>query len=111
MDDGDALGRVRMRIAFGRLAVGGPARVPDPGMTRQRLAAQPRFEILQLAFGPTSRQPIALERRNACGIVAAIFKALQRIDELFCDRAAPENADNAAHADRYLPKSSKRTLK
>jgi hypothetical protein len=45
---------------------------------------------------------IALERGDACGIVAAIFEAFERIHDLIRDRSASENADNAAHADQYL---------
>ena len=36
------------------------------------------------------------------GIVTAILKALERIHQLLRDRTAPENADDAAHADEYL---------
>jgi hypothetical protein len=40
---------------------------------------------------------IAFQRRNACGIIAAIFEAFERIHQLLSDRCAPENADDAAH--------------
>jgi hypothetical protein len=45
---------------------------------------------------------VAFQRGNAGGIVAAIFEALERIHNLIRNRTAPENADNAAHADQYL---------
>jgi hypothetical protein len=74
----------------------------DPGMARQRLGPKARFQIPEFAFGAAAREMIALQRGDACGIIAAIFKPLERIDELLRDRSAPENADNAAHAGQYL---------
>src|SRR5258706_15315737 len=45
---------------------------------------------------------VAFQRGDPRRIVAAIFKALERIHQLLRDRSAPENADNAAHTDQYL---------
>ncbi len=99
VNDGNTLGRVRMGVVFGRLAMGGPAGVADAGMARQRLGPEPRFEIFQFALGAPPRQVVAFERCDARGIVAAIFQPLERIDQLLRDRAPPQDADNAAHAD------------
>jgi hypothetical protein len=82
--------------------VGGPAGVPDADVTRQRFGSQSRFKILEFAFGAAALEMVALQRSDACGIIAAVFKAFQRIHNLIRDRTAPENADNAAHADQYL---------
>ena len=71
-------------------------------MAGERLGLQSRFEIFEFAFGAAALEMVAFQRGDACGIVAAIFKALERIHQLFRDRTAPENADNAAHADQYL---------
>jgi hypothetical protein len=70
-------------------------------MTRKRFSFQSRFKVLELALGAAALEMIAFQRGDACGIVAAIFKALERIHQLLCDRTASENADNAAHADQY----------
>ena len=64
VNDGDAIGRVRVRVALGRLAVRRPARMTDAGVAGQRLAIELRFEVLQLAFGAAAREMAALERRN-----------------------------------------------
>ena len=40
VDDGDALGRMRMRVVLGRPAVGGPARVADAAVAGERLCAR-----------------------------------------------------------------------
>ena len=70
----------------------------DAGMAAERLCAEPRFEILQLAFGAAALEMVAFQRGDAGGIVAAIFKPFERIHQLLRDRSASENADNAAHA-------------
>ena len=101
MDHGDVVGGVRMGVVLGRLAMGGPAGMADAGMARERFGPQPRFEILQLAFGAAAVEMIAFQRGDACGIVAAIFQPLERIHQLLRDRTASQNADNAAHADQY----------
>jgi len=74
----------------------------DAGMTGERFGVQSRFEVFQLAFGAAPLEMIAFQRGDACGIVTAIFAAFERIHNLIRDRTAPENADNAAHADQYL---------
>ena len=102
VDDGDALGRVRMGIRFGRRAVRRPARVADAGRAGERLGLQPRLEIDELAAGAPARQLAILERGDAGGIVAAIFEPLQRIDDERRDRLAAQNADNPAHSGKPL---------
>ena len=106
VDDGDALGRMRMRVVLGRLAVGGPAGVADAGVAGERLGFEPGFQILQLAFGAAAIELLALQRRDAGGVVAAIFEPLERIHQLLRDRSASQNADNAAHAVKN-PKSTR----
>ncbi len=101
MHDGDALGGVRMRVVLGRLAMGGPARVSNAEMTTERRRLQFCFQVFQLALGAAALQMRALQRRNTGRIVAAIFEALERIDQLIGNRPYPKNPDNAAHADQY----------
>ena len=68
--------------------------------------AQPRFQVLAACLRRGGARGGRFQRRDAGGIVAAIFEPLQRIDQLLRDRIAPENADNATHADPYLHRSS-----
>src|SRR6185312_8873818 len=98
MDDGDAFGGVRMGVVFGRLAVGRPARMADSGMAFERSVLQSGFEIFELAFGTAAFEAIAFQRRDASGIITAIFETFERVHQLLGDRSTPENADNAAHA-------------
>ena len=74
---------------------------PMPVWPCERFGLQPLFEIFQFALGAAAREMIAFQRGDAGGIVAAIFKPLERIHQLLRDRSASENADNAAHADQY----------
>jgi hypothetical protein len=71
-------------------------------MTREWFGFQSRFKVLECAFGAAALEMVALQRGDTGGIIAAVFKAFQRIHNLIRDRAAPENADNAAHADQTL---------
>ncbi len=103
VNHGEAFSGVRMSIVLGRPAMRGPARMSDAGVTRERLGSQSRLEILELAFGAAALEMVAFECRDAGGIIAAIFQPLERIHQLLRDRAASENADNAAHAGQYLP--------
>ena len=56
-----------------------------------------RLEVPELALGASPREPPVLERRDAGGIVAAVFEPLERIDELRRRRLGADYADNAAH--------------
>ena len=68
VDDGEPVGRVRMGVVLGRLAVGRPAGVADADGAGERLAREPRFEIAQLALGAAARRdarlPASRRRRN-----------------------------------------------
>jgi hypothetical protein len=77
MNHGDTIGGVRMRVVLGRLAVGGPAGVADPGVALERFGIEPLFEVLQLALGAAAREAAAFQRGDAGGIIPAIFKPLE----------------------------------
>ena len=95
--DGDAIGRVRMRIGLVRSAVGRPAGMADADRAEQRLALEPLLEIPELALGTPSGQMAVLERGDARGIIAAIFEPPQRIDQPRRDRLQSQDSDNSAH--------------
>ena len=97
VDDRDAVGRMRMRVDLGRPAMGRPAGVADADRAGERLASQPLLEVLELAFGAAARQVALLQRRDAGGVVAAIFEALERIDHQGRDRLATQYPDDPAH--------------
>ena len=55
------------------------------------------LQVAQLAFGAAAVEPAVLEGRHAGGIVAAVFKPLERFDDLRRDRRRADNADDSAH--------------
>src|SRR6266851_1275357 len=77
VDDGDALGGVRMGVVLSRPAMRGPAGVPDSGPACERGFAQPLLEVFQLAFGAATIELAAFQCRDARGVIAAIFKPLE----------------------------------
>ena len=99
MHDREPVGGVRMRVGLVRPAMGRPAGVADADRPGERLAREFLFQILQLAFGAAPRQHAVFERGDAGGIIAAIFEALERIDQERRDRFAADDSDNAAHGD------------
>ena len=101
--DRELFGGVRMGVVLGRPAVGRPAGVADADGPQQRLAGETRFQILQLALGAPPRQHAVLERGDARGIIAAVFEALERIDQLRRGRLLADDTDNPAHAGRTVP--------
>ena len=80
-----------------RLAVGRPARVADADRARQRLGAEPRLEIDQLALGAAALDVAVDQGGDARRVVAAIFQPLQRLDECAHNRLPSENAHDPTH--------------
>ena len=73
----------------------------DPDRALERIAVELGLKVAQLALGAPPRQAAAFERRDTCGVVAAIFEAPERIDELYRDRLTAEDADNSTHPARF----------
>ena len=101
--DGEPVGRVRMGVVLGRAPVRCPAGVADADRAGERFARELCFQVLELAFSTPPRQRAVLQRRHAGRIVAAIFEALERFDELRGDRLAADDSDNAAHLLMHSP--------
>src|SRR4029079_5309350 len=64
VDDGNLVGRMRMRVRFVRLAVGRPAGMANTGVAGERFADQPLFQVLELAFGAAAREMPVFERSH-----------------------------------------------
>ena len=98
MDDGDPVGGVGMGVGLVRAAVGRPAGVADADGAGERLARQQRFEVAELALGATARDVAVGQRGDARRIVAAIFEALQPVEQQRGHRRLADDAEDAAHA-------------
>ena len=89
---------VRMGVGFGRLAVGGPAGMADAAGAFQRLLGELGLERAQLALGAAAGQHAVFQRGDPGGVIAAVFEALERIDQLAGDRRISQNSDDSAHS-------------
>jgi hypothetical protein len=63
----------------------------------ERLTLQPRFQRAQLAFGAPTAKHTMVEGGNTRRVVAAVFEALERIDQLACNRLGSQNSNDPAH--------------
>ena len=96
--DRELFGGVRMGVVLGRPAMRRPAGVADADGAVERLAQEPGFEVFQLALGAPAHELAGFERGDARGIIAAIFEALERVDQLRRRRLLADHSDDAAHA-------------
>src|SRR5918996_4756189 len=79
MDHHDIAGTVRMSIGFRRSPMSCPARVADADRSRQRLPAEHRFEVIQLAFASTDCYLAIVQHSDAGGIVAPVLEFSQTV--------------------------------
>ena len=87
--------------------------MPDPDIALERIVAQARFEVLQLALGAAAGEVPLLQGGYAGGIIAAVLQALERLDQRRRDRLAAQNSNNSAHGSspfRKLPQSSAQSV-
>jgi hypothetical protein len=63
-----------MGIVLGRLAVRGPTRVTDSGITAQWLGKQPRLQVPELALGSAAFETPVIESCHARRVIPAIFE-------------------------------------
>ena len=100
---------MRMGVVLGRLAVGGPAGVADAGMAGERLTLSRTSRLFSFPSARrrvSARLPASQYRR----IIAAIFKALQRIHDFTSDLTATKHADNSTHAVLISPNRRKTAI-
>ena len=61
----------------------------DADIAAERLSLQPRFQRLQFTFGAPTSKDAVVECGDARKVVAAVFEALERIDQLSGNRLGP----------------------
>ncbi len=93
----DPLGGMRMGVALGRLAVRRPAGMADADIAGERLARQAAFQRGELTLGAPAAERAVIQRGDAGGVIAAVFEALERFDQVAGDRLTPNNSDDPAH--------------
>ena len=97
VDHRHALGGVRMGVALGRRAVGGPAGVADADGAGERLGVQRASRLPSLPSARRRAMCPPFQRGDAGRIIAAVFEPLQRLDQPRGDRLPSQNADDSAH--------------
>ena len=88
---------VRVGIDLGRRAVGRPAGVADARPPVERRLGQALLEVAELPLRAAAGEVTAFQRGDACGVVSAVFKPLQRVHQQRRNRGRSENADDSAH--------------
>ena len=97
VDDRKLRGRMRMGIGLVGLAMGRPAGVTDADQAFERFVRQADLEVLELALCTAAGELAGFQRRDAGGIIAAIFEPPQSLDDLHRDCFLAQNPDDAAH--------------
>ena len=102
VDDGDAAGDVRVGVALGGDAVGGPAGVSDAGDGSGIGGCG--FEFGDAADGADAFDVVAADDCQAGRVIAPVFEFLEPFDQDRDDVAAGRSRDDAAHKSPLLEK-------
>jgi hypothetical protein len=97
VDQRDFARRMRMRVACGRRAVGGPAGMRDTDIARRIVGFQDRNKVRKLALGAPTDELAIMHGAHPRAIIPAIFHPLQPIDQPVRNRGFANNSDNSAH--------------
>ena len=104
VDDRDLDGGVamRVRVAVGGPAVGGPAGMAQPGVPAQRYrvgGVQRGFQVGQPPGAAAHRQSAAaVDQGDTGGVVAPVLHSAQCIDHHIAGGTVPDVADDSAHS-------------
>jgi hypothetical protein len=88
MHHADIRADMRMRVIFAWASMRCPAGVADADPARKRFGSETKLQIFELAARPPPGQPARFQSRDPSGIIAAIFEALQRIENGAGDRVS-----------------------
>src|ERR1700730_7845460 len=97
--DNDLAGAVamRVRVLFGRSAMGGPARVADSVGALDRRFLENFFEIAQFSRRPPHFQLGLVHHRDSRRVISAVFELAQTFNYDGNDFFRPNITDNSAH--------------
>jgi hypothetical protein len=91
-----AVAEVRVRVVHGRRAVRGPARVGDAGAAGDAVGGDLLHQFGDAVGAAGALQAVGIDG-DAAGVIAAVFQALQALDQDGNDVARGNRADDAAH--------------
>ena len=89
--------RMGMRIARGRRAMGGPARMRDANITRRIVRFQNIDKVRKLALCPATDELTIMHGAHTGGVITPILHPLQPIDQPVRNSRFANNSDNSAH--------------
>src|SRR5690606_40075752 len=93
---------VRVRVGFGDAAVRGPAGVADADLGGAALGLRGAFH-LRHAPGPAHAVHATVAQHGDAGrVIAAVFQALEALDQDGNHIAVRDGADNSAHIGSFL---------
>jgi hypothetical protein len=89
---------MRMSILFRGTSMRRPPRVPNAVRTLEGLVANDLFQIAQLTLGAANLQPITVSGNgNSGGIVSAVLKLAESLDDYRDNALLTYISNNAAH--------------
>ena len=98
--------RMRVGVGCGRRAVGGPTGVGDADIARCRIAGKHCHQIGKPSFRPPPHQRTIMKRADPGAVIAAIFHALEPVDQAVGNAALADDPDDAAHLLLFFPCSN-----
>ena len=99
---------MRMGIAHCGRAMCRPARVGNARAPVKRMGSKLSSEVLELALCASPNQLTILDRADPGRVIAAIFEALQPIEQALGNITFPDNSDNSAHGSKVLEERRRR---
>src|ERR671922_1341626 len=87
----------RVRVLLAHAAVGGPARMAEPGVRDGAVRLGGLLQLLEIADGANVVESVTLEEGEARRVVAAVLQALESLDEERLARSRPDVSDDSAH--------------
>ena len=97
VDNRHLAGRVGVSVGGRRRAMRGPAGVRDADIAGRRIAREHAHQIGKPPFGPPPHQHAIVQCADPGAVIAAIFHALQPVDQPVSDAGTSYDPDNAAH--------------
>ena len=105
-DDGELLDLLRCEgvgILLRHAAVGGPARVAEPGRRRRRCRAGTLPQVLEVPDRARVGEAVRLEQRDPGGVIAPVLEALEAVQQEGLAFTRPDVSDDPAHLASFRP--------
>ena len=102
MDQRDFAGRMRVRVARGRRAMGRPAGVRNADIAGCRIAGEFLDEVVELPLRTAADQLAVKHGAHARAVITAILHSPKAIDQTVCHCFLADDTNNATHLFCFL---------